>query len=603
MLGKTSRVSGISGASPKAVQAQIEKILSSDLFANAGNLSRFLRFIVDQTLEGQGEHLKEYRIGVEVFGRGDRFDPKEDTIVRVQARNLRAKLASYYASIGMKDLVVIELPKGTYAPVFRSVQPVRNDHPERRRFALYLGPILLLAIAAGAYWATHRSVRGEIQPSLLVWPFADDGSDVGSSYFANGISSDLINALASTGAVRVVRVPARLRRDESAALRSAKEFHSEFLLTGTASANNGRVRLSINLSRTAGGSRIWKKEFERSGADISAVLEESAQAVLRELQIERPKRRPLLTSRISSLEVYDRYQLALHKSATDAIPLLQDVVAHDPTYAPAYVRLAFVYSTAGTPDGLARARSAAARALQLDESLSDAHLWRAVLLDHYELDWNAAEREYSRALELDPCSPDAHYFYSVLLTRLGRFDEALARIRKGEEFAPLSTGLRGQEAWTLGMQRHYDQALDLLRKQLESRPKDYNLNLFLGDIYLHKGDFERALLALQAIESEGQRQPLVIGLEGYAHAVLGQTTEARNLLKRLEASSADKPAPPTSFAFIYIGLGERDAAFRWLDKALLNDRFMISGLKVWPVYDSLHNDPRYFALLAKLGLK
>jgi tetratricopeptide (TPR) repeat protein len=137
---------------------------------------------------------------------------------------------------------------------------------------------------------------------------------------------------------------------------------------------------------------------------------------------------------------------------------------------------------------------------------------------------------------------------------------------------------------------------------LESRPKDYNLNLFLGDIYLHKGDFERALLALQAIESEGQRQPLVIGLEGYAHAVLGQTSEARDLLKRLEAMSADKPAPPTSFAFIYIGLGERDTAFRWLDKALLNDRFMISGLKVWPVYDSLHNDPRYFALLAKLGL-
>jgi tetratricopeptide (TPR) repeat protein len=162
--------------------------------------------------------------------------------------------------------------------------------------------------------------------------------------------------------------------------------------------------------------------------------------------------------------------------------------------------------------------------------------------------------------------------------------------------------LRGQEAWTLGMQRHYEQALNLLRKQLESHPNDYNLNLFLGDIYLHKGDFERALLALQAIESEGQRQPLVIGLEGYAHAVLGHADEARGLLKRLERMRTDKPAPPTCFAFIYIGLGDRDAAFRRLDQALLNDRFMLSGLKVWPVYDSLHNDPRYFALLTKLGL-
>jgi len=137
---------------------------------------------------------------------------------------------------------------------------------------------------------------------------------------------------------------------------------------------------------------------------------------------------------------------------------------------------------------------------------------------------------------------------------------------------------------------------------LESRPNDYNLNLFLGDIYLHKGDFERALLAFQAIEMEARRQPLVIGLEGYAHAVLGHTAEARNLLKRLEGMSPDKPAPPTSVAFIYIGLGDREAAFRWLDQALLNDRFILSGLKVWPVYDSLHNDQRYFALLAKLGL-
>jgi serine/threonine-protein kinase len=341
----------------------------------------------------------------------------------------------------------------------------------------------------------------------------------------------------------------------------------------------------MNLSRIADGSRTWKQEFVRPGAEISAVLEEAAQAVLRELHIGRQKMRPLITSRIANLETYNRFQQAFHKRSTDAIPLLEEVVAHDPTYAPAYARLALVYANAGTPEALAKARRAAARALQLDERLSDAHLWRAVLLDHYDLDWNGAEAEYRRALELDSGSVDAYYFYSVLLTRLGRFDEALAQIRKGEEFAPLSSGLRGQEAWALGMQRHYDQALDLLRKQLELRPNDYNLNLFLGDICLHKGEFERALLAFQAIESEAQRQPLVVGLEGYAHAVLGHSAEARDLLKRLERMSPDKPAPPTSFAFIYIGLGEREAAFRWLDKALLNDRFMLSGLKVWPVYD------------------
>src|ERR1044071_8470469 len=128
MPGNTSPILEPSGVSPKAVRAQVEKILASDLLANAENLSRFLRFIVDRTLDGQGEHLKEYRIAVEVFGRAEGFDPKEDTIVRVQARNLRAKLANYYGSVGMKDPVIIELPKGTYAPVFRS-QPMRSDQP------------------------------------------------------------------------------------------------------------------------------------------------------------------------------------------------------------------------------------------------------------------------------------------------------------------------------------------------------------------------------------------------------------------------------------------------------------------------------------------
>jgi hypothetical protein len=163
------------------VRAQVDKILASDLFANAGNLSRFLRFIVDQTPYGQGEHLKEYRIAVEVFGRGDGLDPKEDAIVRVQARSLRVRLANYYESEGTGDTVIIELPKGRYAPSFRSVQPLRKNQPESRRLMLYLGLVPVLALAAGTYWIGRRPPRGGIQPSLLVWPFSDASPEEGES--------------------------------------------------------------------------------------------------------------------------------------------------------------------------------------------------------------------------------------------------------------------------------------------------------------------------------------------------------------------------------------------------------------------------------------
>jgi serine/threonine-protein kinase len=356
------------------------------------------------------------------------------------------------------------------------------------------------------------------------------------------------------------------------------------------------------LLRTGDGSQIWRQEFSGRANELSAVVEESARAVLRELRIPRPKDWRLTISRVASLEAYDLCQRAVSGSSRNNAALLEQAIALDPQFAPAHARLALAYAQAGGQEALARAKTAAARALQLDDQLSEAHLWRALLLDHYDLDWAAAESEYIRALDLDPSSTDGYYFFSVLLTRMGRFDKALSLLRQGQEIAPWNLTLVGLEGWALGMQRHYDQSIDLLRKHLEAHPKNYELNLYLGDIYLQKGDFERALLAFETIETQARRQPLVIGLEGYAHAVLGHTSEAHKLLQRLERMATEQRVPSTSFAFIYIGLGNKDAAFEWLEKALIDDRFMLSGLKVWPVYDSLHNDPRYFGLLTKLGL-
>jgi serine/threonine-protein kinase len=454
------------------VQAQVDKILASDLFANAGNLSRFLRFIVDQTLDGQGEHLKEYRIAVEVFGRGDGFDPKEDTIVRVQARNLRAKLANYYESEGRGDPVIIELPKGRYAPSFRSVRPLRKSQSEGRRSMLYFGLVLIVALAAGTYWIERRPARGGIQLSILVWPFSDASPEEGGAYLANGICTDLITALAKTKAVRVVRGPTGLRGDAATALGSGRQYGVQFVLTGNLRAAEGEISLKAVILRTRDGSQIWEQEFARPAAELSSVLEESARAVLRELLIDLPKERPLITSRAANLEAYDLYQRALDENATDRAALLEQAIARDPKYAPAHARLALA-SNAGTPESLAKKRAAAALALQLDDQLADAHLSQAVLLDHFDLDWTNAEREYLRALDLDPTSVNAYYFFSVLLTRMGRFDEALALLRRGEQADPLNVWLEGLEGWTLGMQRHYDQSIDRLRKLLESDPNDY----------------------------------------------------------------------------------------------------------------------------------
>jgi Flp pilus assembly protein TadD len=468
--------------SPEAVQAQLERILASKGLIHSERLSRFLKFVVVETLAGRGDQLKEQVLGWEVFGRGESFDPRIDTVVRVEAHRLRAKLKQYYAAAGREDAVLIELPKGSYAPAFS-----RRTAPRRAAWRRWMPLALAAVVAAGllAGWALTRSRRERAPDTPAVNPNA----------------------------------------------------HQAYL----------RARYQWN-KRTEDG---LKKSIEH-------------------------------------------YHQAL---------------AADASYAPAYAGLAEAYAMLASygvtapREVMPKARAAAKRALEADPSLAEAYAVLGFVRSFYDWDWKGAGQDYRRALELKPDSATARHWYAGYLRAVGRFDAALEEIRRAQALDPLSRAIHRDLARTLYSMGRHDQAIEEYRKALEFEPDFPSGHLHLGMALMAKSAPEPALASfLKARELPGGN-PLILGGLGYCYGVLGRTAEAREVLKELEAWSRRAYVSAVSRALVYIGLGDRDSAFRWLDTACQERDVWLAWLKVDPVFDRLRGDPRLAGLLRTVRLE
>jgi tetratricopeptide (TPR) repeat protein len=250
------------------------------------------------------------------------------------------------------------------------------------------------------------------------------------------------------------------------------------------------------------------------------------------------------------------------------------------------------------------ARAAATKALQLDDTLVEAHTTLARVFFAYDWDWPAAEKEFKRAIELNPRYAPAHQWYGGHLSATGRFREADAEKKRALELEPLSLIMNFEVGLASYFARDYDQAIDRFRKTLEldaNFPPPYT---FLAASYEQKGMFEEAMAASRRAVTVTQGPPKAHAMAGLAHiyAVSGRKTEARNILAELQTLSEHKYVPATDTALIYAGLGEKDKSFAWLDKAFEEHSFTLSNLKVEPRFDSLHSDPRFADLLRRIGL-
>ncbi|MEO7275508.1 MAG: tetratricopeptide repeat protein [Vicinamibacterales bacterium] len=569
----------------------LDRILASATFRQVDRLKRFLRFVALEALQGRGDQLKEYVIGVQVFDKSASFDPRADPIVRVQARRLRARLARYYREEGAEDTVVLDLPKGGYAPVFK----LRDAAASGRRS--------LGATLAG-------------QNTIAVLPFADLSPGHDLDYFCQGLRQETIHRLATLEALRVLSIT-----PGDAASAAAGHGYPNFvalLVTGSVRKSGNRLRTTIHLVDGATSSYLWSESVDASGEDTFAAQEAVADAVVRKLEPRlldagqrRGGRRPSENLAARNLYVQGRYHLSqrtdegLHK----ALEFFDKAIVEDPQFAPAHSGLADAhglmahYGVRQPAVAWARAASSAASAVMLDGNSAEAHTSLAHMKATQDWDWHGAAREFLVAIGLDPGYATAHHWYAMsCLVPMGRLDDAREEMRLAQSLDPVSSIVARDLAVVHLYRRDFEAALDQCDHTIELNPHFSPAYWALGVIQEQRADLDEALAAFQRAIDLAPHSPRMHAALARTLALAGKRTLAVAAQRRLEAIAKRRYVSPFEFATIRFPLGQTDAGFRALTKACEDRAFDVLALKVDPRFSALESEPRFHTILRAIGL-
>jgi len=491
---------------------------------------------------------------------------------------------------------------------------------------------LLVAVLAGfGLWLHRASSAGGAgtEPdreaiagrNIAVLPFENLGSPE-DAYFAAGMTDEITSRLAAVSGLGVVsRLSALRYQDTDKSIdQIGGELGVRYILSGSvrwAAGSSGRVRITPELVRVSDGAVLWSERYERVIEDIFQVQSDIASEVIDRLGVTllRGERASLMSRPTDNLAAYTLYLKGRHfwnkRTEEDiqiALDYFQQAVDLDSAYARAHVGIADVwifrgwYSRLAPEETFPKAKQAVTRALEIDESLAEAHASRAHIYLEFDYDWEAAEREYLRAIELDPRYAIAHHWYGGYLSAMGRHEEALAQAERARELDPLSLIIN---TW-VGLRHYfagrYERAIEEYSAAIELDPGFVPAHWHLGWALEQTGRHEEAIAEAQkAVELSGGHALYLASL-GHAYAKAGRDREARDVLGRLEAESATRHVSAYHVAMIHAALGESDDAFTWLDRAFEERSPWIGYLRVDPRGGPLRSDPRFEALLERARL-
>jgi TolB-like protein len=547
-------------------------------------MARFLRVAVERTLDGKGDELKEYLIGVEVFDRKSDYDPRVDPIVRVEARRLRAKLKQYYDGDGRGDAVLIEFATGTYAP----------------RFSW-----------RGAAPSMTAPEPGVVTTAVL--PFANLSPNPENEYFSDGLTEELIHALTKVPGLRVVawNTAAQMRDRSEDLLAIRQQLKAGTVLTGSVRIAGPRLRVRAQLIETATGLYLWSETFDREMQEVFAIQEEIAGAIVRTLRVQLTG--PSVRGR-TSVSAYDWYlkgRYVMHRRTPEdlkrSVTYFENAVAADPNSALAYAGMADAqslcvdYGLVRPGEGFPRAKSAAERAIALDPELAEAHASLAFISGLYDWDWDKAGRLYERAIALNPGYATAHHWFAVdFHANLGNFEKALDHIDIAVQLDPLSSIIREDRAYTHMLMHRYEEAIEGYREVVTYDPSFYKSYTSMGRAYGQLGRYGEAIAMLEKGLSLAGEVPNILGAMAQMFALSGDQPRARELLARLEEMAVERYVPMTVFAIVWLGLGETSRSLDCLEKACERRESPLTVVKTHPVYDPLRGEPRFQAVLRRV---
>jgi adenylate cyclase len=489
--------------------------------------------------------------------------------------------------------------------------------------------VILVALGAGLFLFVHRSGqtgRGMAvkeagasanDKSIAVLPFVDLSQAKDQEYFCDGISEEILDVLAKVEGLRVVaRTSSFSFKGKNADVSEiAQKLNVRNVLEGSLRREGNKIRISAQLIDTRDSSHLWSETYERELQDVFAMQDEITRAIVNALKIKLAVALPV--HKQPNTETYDlvlkgRYFLNRQTEADvkKAINYFQQALAKDPNDALGYAGLSSAYSSLTFPLGVAvpreamsKAKEAALHALAIDNALGEAHASLAYLTFFYDWDWPAAEKEFQQAIELNPNNADTHHWYSHYLMGQGRIEESLTQSKRALELSPFDILFNVHLAWHYLYARQYDLALGQIQKTVEMDENFPQCYPWLGLILEQQGRYAEAIAAFQKAISLFPGGSSIAEAElAHTYAVSGNREAAQKIIAELQELAKSKYVSSYQIAAIYAGLGEKDQAFAWLEKAYEERSDGLVNLRADQRFDNLRSDPRYKDLAHRIGL-
>ena len=522
-----------------------------------------------------------------------------------------------------------DLPLPAEQPPRQKSAGAQPPPAQSRKAALRLAVAVAASLALGllvwralAMLSPHRSAAlgAASIHSIAVLPFTNLSGDPNQEYFADGMTDALITDLAQIGSLRVISRSSAMRYKgvRKPLSEIAKELNVDAVVEGSVARSGNRVRIDAQLIQAPTDRHLWARSYERDLSDVLVLQGDLARAIAAEIQAKMTsqEQQRLANARsinpaaqedyLKGLYYWGRRPLGLQKG----IEFFQQALEKEPTYALPYAGLALSYATMGSwengilppREAMPKAKAAGQRALELDDTLSQAHAALAYVQLHYDWDWAAAEKEFQRAIELNRNDPIAHHWYSHYLTAAGRNEESLAESKRAQELDPLDPVISIHLAWLYYYGHHYDKVIEQSQMVLEANPQSFWPHFDLGWAYEQKGMFERAIAEFQKTRTLSPASTFATAGLGHAYGMAGNRAEAVQILRELIEQSKKGYVPAFDVAVVYEGIGDDEHAFEWLEKAYAERSSWLVYLKQDPRFDSLHSNPHFQDLLRRVGV-
>ena len=588
--GKTLANSVADPVPATAVRNQLARVVNSPGFVSSARLCRFLTHIVNRTIDGDIDSLKEFSIAMEVFDRSSEYDPNVDAIVRVEARRLRAKLKAYYEDgPGTVDPVLIGLRPGSYVPVFRWLDAQPAKHREE----------------IGSAPAPGRQC-------VAVLPFVNMSPEPEQDYFCEGITEEITNSLTRVSGLNVIaRTSAFHFKGASIDIREVgQRLGADLVIEGSVRKAGEQLRITAQAIQTESGHHLWSETFRRELKDVFAIQEEIAQSVADLLRLHIPEVQGADRPSAPDLDAYTRYLRArflIHQQSPEtlraALEQLRRLTEIYPGYALAYSGMAAAsgllaqFGVVSGRDAYPEVKANAERGYALDPESGDTCTVLGALRAWFEHRWEEADKMYDRALKLQPSHAPAHMFRAMARLCEGDIKGAESGLRRSTELDPLSASDCARMAYLHYVKEDYPAAAEHLRQSFEL-DRDYpEARLYEGLLHFQQRRYDAVIQSLSPSVS-----PLDIGLLAAAHAQEGSLSRAGECIERLHQLAGRQFVTPLAEGFAALGMGDIDLAFQCLDDAIHHKTNFVNLLAIEPFFHPLHADRRFATLLKKLNL-